>query len=605
MLKSFEAYLSFGLMMGACLVNAACELDPITCKENATCGPSTSRDGGADVSIDAGETDAASVDDLSAESGDAFPDVKVDDKRDSTRGDDADAGSNADVRRDGVDAPANDVWQEPDACDPGTSKSPTESACLISEKYGVFVSPQGSDMTGIGERSAPYKTLAKALQSAKNGLMRVYACDDGTGYGDALTLDATLDGMSLYGGFECAGWTYATTRRARVHPASGTALRVTALTAGLTIEDFEFDSADAAMGESSIGAIVEEAVKVVLRGVKIVAGKGGGGEDGVDGAKAPDTPAVGPAQVGYPVICPTQLVQQNGGAWGGPSVCGSGGGSGGSRGGNGGIASRNTDGTNGYPGDPRTEVDPANVDNGGSKGPAGADGAAGSVGKAGEIGIAESTAGTFSASGYAPPPRAGNGKAGYPGQGGGGGGASNARAATNCIGASGGAGGMGGCGGSAGTGGGSGGASVALLSWQSAITLDRCELIALVGGAGGKGGNGGMGGVGGMGAPGGAGYESDAGSAPDAGSSPDAGHTELGPGGNGGPGGKGGNGGSGAGGNGAPSHAIVFKGTTPAKLNGTLLTHGLGGAGGIGGSVDTLKAPDGLVGISSDEQAAD
>jgi hypothetical protein len=174
------------------------------------------------------------------------------------------------------DLPIIDVRNEPDACDPGTSKSPVESACLISEKYGIFVSPQGSDTTGIGTRTAPYKTLAKALQSAKGNVMRVYACDEGTGYPDALTIDATFDGMSLYGGFECAGWSYATTRRARVHPVSGVALTVKALTVGLTVEDFEFDAADAAMGESSIGGIVDSSANVVLRGLKIVAGKGGG-----------------------------------------------------------------------------------------------------------------------------------------------------------------------------------------------------------------------------------------------------------------------------------------------------------------------------------------
>src|SRR6185503_19652938 len=163
-----------------------------------------------------------------------------------------------------------DAVSEADACDPGTTKSPANSACLISEKYGVFVSPQGSDATGNGTRAAPYKTLANGLQRAQGNVMRVYVCDEGTGYSDALTVDATLDGMSLYGGFECMGWSYATTRRARVHPVSGVALTVKGLTVGLTVEDFEFDAADAAMGESSIGGIVENSGNVVLRGVKML-----------------------------------------------------------------------------------------------------------------------------------------------------------------------------------------------------------------------------------------------------------------------------------------------------------------------------------------------
>ncbi|HMJ50857.1 MAG TPA: hypothetical protein VK540_02245, partial [Polyangiaceae bacterium] len=89
-------------------------------------------------------------------------------------------------------------------------------------------------------------------------------------------------------------------------------------------------------------------------------------------------------------------------------------------------------------------------------------------------------------------------------------------------------------------------------------------------------------------------YGGDAGPAPDAGMG-------LGKGGSGGPGGNGGNGGSGAGGNGGPSYALVYKGTAPTQLNGTLLTHGTGGAKGIGGTVDLVTAPDGLPGTAGDE----
>src|SRR5688572_20784379 len=112
--------------------------------------------------------------------------------------------------------------------------------------------------------------------------------------------------------------------------------------------------------------------------------------------------------------------------------------------------------------------------------------------------------------------------------------------------------------------------------------------------SGGNGGKGGIGGEGKPGAAGGAAYGGDAGPDPDAG-------TGLGKGGNGGPGGKGGNGGSGAGGNGGPSYAIVYKGTAPTKLNGTALVHGIGGAKGTGGSIDNVKAPDGLVGATAEE----
>ncbi len=50
---------------------------------------------------------------------------------------------------------------------------------------------------------------------------RVYACDDGSGYSETATLDLTaLDGSGLFGGFECASWTYSTTARAKLSGAS-------------------------------------------------------------------------------------------------------------------------------------------------------------------------------------------------------------------------------------------------------------------------------------------------------------------------------------------------------------------------------------------------
>jgi len=570
-------------------LTVACEPSTLSCAETATCPPTPRPDGGADVSTEAGENDVAppGMDGTTDTPG---PSVDVTDERSV----DAPAHDDADTGWPHEDAPADtpiitDAAGEADACDPGTAKSPVESACLISEKYGVFVSPQGSDGTGFGTRGAPFKTIGRALQGARSDVMRVYACDDGTGYPDALAINTPLDGMSLYGGFECAGWTYAVTRRARVRPATGVALSIKALTVGFTIEDVEFDATDAAMGASSIGAIVDTSTNIVLRGVKVVAGKGGGGAVGAEGAKGADGPDTGTAQQGSPAICPPATSPQNGGAWSSVSLCGS-------LGGNGGAAIQFTDGNPGTPGNPRTGVHPPNVDNGGDKGSVGQDGIAGSPGNAGTLGATNLAAGTFSATGFAVAAPGGDGTAGNVGQGGGGGGASNAPALSACIGASGGAGGMGGCGGLPGRGGASAGASVALLSWMSTLTLERCELISVNGGVGGNGGNGGLGGEGKPGGAGGAAYAGDAGPDPDAGMG-------LGKGGNGGSGSKGGNGGSGAGGNGGPSYALVYKGTAPHKLNGTSLVHGTGGEKGIGGSLDIAKAPDGIVGTAAEEFA--
>jgi hypothetical protein len=442
--------------------------------------------------------------------------------------------------------------------------------------YGVFVSPQGSDVLGAGTRAAPYKTLAKGLQVAKGNVNRVYACDSGTGYTDALVVDATFDGTRLYGGFECAGWTYATTRRAKVHPASGVPLTVKALTVGFTVEDVEFDAADAATGQSSIGVIVDTALNVVLRGVRVVSGKGGAGAAGADGGPGAKGDTAMSSQDGLAGGC---LIDggngQLGGSWGGASMCGSAGGSGGQ-------ASRGPiAGNPGGTGVPLDNVESPNTPNGGA---VGMPGEVGSRGVAGAPG-ASATAGTFASTGFAPGPGGGAGTDGYVGQGGGGGGASNAP--SGCMGASGGAGGMGGCGGGKGTGGGSGGASLAVLVWTSTLTFDHCELVGSDGGSGGNGGNGGSGGKGAAGGNGGAGSAGDA-------------ATGVGKGGSGGVGGDGGAGGPGAGGNGGPSYAVVYKGTAPSRINGTIVSHGAGGAKGVGAGT-TSKAPDGAVGAAADD----
>jgi hypothetical protein len=549
------AWMAAGGGIVASTWSIACGPTETTCEESATCPTGAAGTGGAGGSTanDSGGNGGATGGDGGAREDVSTPadaDASVDIARpDNVTADTRDADTRIDVsaedtRRDTVDAPIVDVVREPDACDPGTAKSPVESACLISEKYGVFVSPQGNDATGAGTRTAPYKTLGKALQTAKGNGLRVYACDDGSGYTETVTFDAALDGVNWFGGFECSTWTYATTRRARVHPATGVPLTLKSLTIGTTIEDFQFDAANAAAGQSSFGVMADSAVNVVLRGVKVTAGKGGAGTDGADGVKGVDGPEVDTGQLGTAAKCPAGVSQQSGGSWSSQSTCGS-------RGGIGGSSVQATDGTNGGPGDPRTNVTPANIDNGGIKGSAGGDGDAGSLGNTGSLGTANAAVGTFSATGYVAADKGGDGKAGNVGQGGGGGGASNALPSSNCIGASGGAGGMGGCGGSPGKGGSSAGASVALLSWSSTITLDHCELIA---GAGGNGG-------------------------------------------------KGGNGGSGAGGNGGPSYGVVHKGTAPQWLNGTIVARGAGGAKGAGGTIDNVKAADGNPGLAADEFA--
>jgi hypothetical protein len=554
---------------------AGCEPFDLTCAETATCPPPALPDGSADagVAVDAEVNDA----DVATEPPEPPepPDVQEERLGDASAVDDA---PTLDASMD-VPLPPRDVLSdvagEADVvCDTTKGRSPANTPCLIDARYGVFVSPQGNDNSGDGTPAAPYKTLAYAL--GKSSGKRVYACDDGTGYPDPLAVSTADDGASLYGGFECSSWSYATTRRARVQPPAGAALVVRGLVAGLILEDFELVSADAAPGASTIAAIVDTSASVTLRRTRLAAGKGGRAADGADGGKAPDVPDVGDPQRGSAEMCGSSQAPATG-AWPGPSNCSS-------LGGAGGQATLDGDGTNGFPGDPRVGVfDP--VETGGAPGVNGADGTRGGEGMAGDTGRPNPASGTFNASGYVVAGPGGSGGAGHTAQGGAGGGASNAPAGSGCFGASGGAGGMGGCGGPPGSGGASGGASIALLSWMSQVTLDGCELVASEGGAGGKGGNGSLGNDGKSGAAGGV---------------PDGG-VAIGMGGSGGPGGHGGNGGSAAGGNGGPSHALVSKGTAPTRTNDTLLTPGSGGAKGVGGVLMGAKALDGFVGASTAE----
>jgi hypothetical protein len=488
-------------------------------------------------------------------------------------GGDLDAADEHDAMDAAIDVDATDIGP---TCD--ITKSPSVEDCLIHEKYGVFVSPLGDDVAGSGTRAAPFATFAKALQVAAAQSLRVYACDEGTGFAEQLDVP---DGVKIFGGFECIDWTYATSRRAVVRAPASPALSVHQAATGVVIEDLEVNAPDAsAPAASSVGAVIEGSANVVLRRMKIVAGKGGEGNGGANGAMGLDGPEVAAAQAGSAAMCPAVIGAQLGGSWPQASVCGS-------RGGVGGTASAESDGSNGAPGTPRDDVMPPDVDNGGPKGAVGGDGIAGSPGIVGSAGSASPTTGSFSGSGYSPAlaTSSATGGDGSVGQGGGGGGGSNAPAM--CIGASGGAGGMGGCGGKGGTGGAGGGASVALLSWSSQLTLETCELVAKAGGQGGKGGNGGAGGAGKEGASGGAAVSGDGGA-------------QVGKGGRGGTGGTGGLGGPGAGGIGGPSYVLVYKGQAPVKTSVTL-TSGTGGLGGLGGTSGTATGPVGIAGPAATE----
>ncbi len=77
---------------------------------------------------------------------------------------------------------------------------------MISDEYGVFVSPTGIDATAKGTQALPFATVTAALASISN-IKHVYVC---AGAGDYIEPDTLQipDRVSIYGGFTCTGGTW-------------------------------------------------------------------------------------------------------------------------------------------------------------------------------------------------------------------------------------------------------------------------------------------------------------------------------------------------------------------------------------------------------------
>ncbi len=142
---------------------------------------------------------------------------------------------------DGGDANQGDgTFDAPKDCD--TAKDPKDSPACVVDSVGVFVSPMGSD-GAPGTRAMPVQTIAKGFDLAKmKGLPRVYVCA-GT-YG-ALTLDDKRDGVSAFGGFDCAGWMPGSAPTLVKSNDNKPSLTATNLTAGVSLVDLQFQSQDA------------------------------------------------------------------------------------------------------------------------------------------------------------------------------------------------------------------------------------------------------------------------------------------------------------------------------------------------------------------------
>jgi hypothetical protein len=418
-------------------------------------------------------------------------------------------------------------------CDP--TKSPSEEACLVSDEHAIFVSPTGKD-GAAGTKADPLKTLTEAATVAAGNKV-VVVCNGN--YDEHVKVSA---GAKIYGGFDCTTWGYQTGTLPNVAPTTaGFALEIDAVSAAVVVEDVAFASKDgAAAGESSITAFIKTSTNVTLSRIKLTAGKGMKGADGVlvPFSFKPQSDLDGnPANItegGKPKSCACPAGDQTvGGAGGSAPNQGGGGGLPDLGGGGGGV------------------VGPCNPNGFGKDG---------SPANEAPSGGGASTVGALTSSGWTPTSGA-NGTSGGAGQGGGGGAG---------VTGGGGGGGCGGCGGAAGPAGDGGGASIALMSFDSTVTLTDSALLTANAGAGGSGASGQAGqtsaGFGGPSAAGGC---------------------------QGGAGAAGGSGGAGGGGAGGISVAVLYKGAKPVVNGGSLAT-GTAGAKGVGGKLGSNDGADGI-----------
>jgi len=444
----------------------------------------------------------------------------------------------------------------PPGCD--LAKEPKDSPACVDDAVGVFADATNGSDTNPGTKASPFKTLATAIAKAGNK-PRVYVCD-GT-YDDTVKLSSP-NAPSLFGGFACGSWSYASTKPKVAPNSAGYALEVDGVTNDLIVSDLAFASREgAAKGASSIAAFVHGSTKVTFVRAALDAAAGREGDEGLQGTTGTITAvssgnldANGNAATGA-IAGPQKICTcssggtSTGGGGGAPTAPGAAGAPA--------LGVAPNDGLGGAGGVP---CNPAGTGHNGGDATAASDAPA----------LAANAFGTLTATGWTPRPGAA-GSGGSPGGGGGGGAGRDGTSA-------GGGGGCGGCGGTGGKGGTGGGASVALVVVDSIVLVMESALSAKAGGLGGKGGAGGPGATtGGTAANGGA-----------------AGCSS-------GEGGKGAAGGTGGGGAGGLSVGVLYKGTKPT-LETTTITPGVFGAKGQGGTPGFNDGVDGRAAESLEVQ---
>ncbi len=179
----------------------------------------------------------------------------------------------------GTDAASGSGGTPAPPCD--GSLSPDADACVISDEFGIFVSPDGNDATADGTQAHPFATLTPALASIST-IKHVYLCAGD--YSEPSTIEIP-DRVSIYGRFRCAGgtWTYDSPYPAHLMPRSPIGAMITDAKIGVVLQDLRIDAMNAAedgTGASSFGMIISGSQNIALKGVEIRAGKGGKGKAG-------------------------------------------------------------------------------------------------------------------------------------------------------------------------------------------------------------------------------------------------------------------------------------------------------------------------------------
>lgn len=478
----------------------------------------------------------------------------------------------------------------------GSADTPEEPTPIVDGKplVGVFASVSKGADDGDGSRGRPLKTLRAASARARDLGQGVIACAET--FAEKVEL---VDGVSMYGGYDCVEWTK-TDRRTEIASPEEIAMVARGIARTTNVEAFAIKTANASANDdvrrrTSIGVHVIDSKNIVFTNVVVTAGAGLDGVDGAAGENNVELSATHGGRAGFSqtqtcpysgmqiLLCST--LQTIAGSPGGTSQCKVG--PAGYAGGNGGDGAHEPDPAWSTPSEDfrgRPFVGTATTAQGGIGKPlntagAGGPGSPGTYGAHGTDGA--HGVGKLDAQGFLP----GDGSKGFPGgpgQGGGGGGGNgywrnpsglqeSPSPGTNIWCATGAGGGAGGCGGLAGEPGRGGGASIGMLVVQSSIRLVRSTIES------GRGGRAGRGHLGHQGLAGGApGTASDWGGA----------------------GGRGGDGGaSGLSGHGSPgpSIAIVYAGERPDQID-VKLVSGPGGEGapelrkGVLGGVKVLPA---------------